>query len=99
MLNFTSQLRVGAEVREEFVRRGLSISSWARLHGFSAQLVYGVLTGRNRGLRGQSHEIAVRLGLKHGLIGSTSDIDCLALGSGQVPIVTQPPQEVGQPTT
>ena len=99
MQNSTTQLRKGAEVREEFVRRGLSISSWARLHGYSAQLVYGVLTGRNRGLRGQSHEIAVRLGLKHGLIGHTTDIDCLALCSAQTPIVAGPPQEARQPTT
>ena len=77
MQNSTTSLRSTAEIRLEFARRGLSISGWARLHGYSAQLVYGVLTGRNRGLRGQSHEIAVRLGLKHGLIGRVSDIDAL----------------------
>lgn len=76
--NITMPLRSGAQIRSEFARRGLSISGWARLHGYSAQLVYGVLTGRNRGLRGQSHEIAVRLGLKRGLIGHVSDIDTLA---------------------
>ncbi|MBD9479055.1 DNA-binding protein [Pseudoxanthomonas sp. PXM02] len=74
-------LRSGAQVRSEFARRGLSISGWARLHGYSAQLVYGVLTGRNQGLRGQSHEIAVRLGLKHGLIGRVSEIDALVQGA------------------
>ena len=79
MLNSNTTLRNGDEIRAEFARRGLSISGWARSHGYSAQLVYGVLAGRNRGLRGQSHEIAVRLGLKHGLIGRVTDID--ALGS------------------
>lgn len=81
MENSTTSLRNTAEIRLEFARRGLSISGWARLHGYSAQLVYGVLTGRNRGLRGQSHEIAVRLGLKHGLIGRVSDIDALVQGA------------------
>ncbi|WP_425607192.1 DNA-binding protein [Pseudoxanthomonas mexicana] len=81
MQNSTTSLRSTAEIRLEFARRGLSISGWARLHGYSAQLVYGVLTGRNRGLRGQSHEIAVRLGLKHGLIGRVSDIDALVQGA------------------
>jgi gp16 family phage-associated protein len=79
--NSNTPLRSGAEVRSEFSRRGLSISGWARLHGYSAQLVYGVLTGRNQGLRGQSHEIAVRLGLKHGLIGRVSDIDAFVQGT------------------
>ena len=77
----TTPLRKGEDVRAEFARRGLSISGWARLHGYSAQLVYGVLTGRNQGSRGQSHEIAVRLGLKHGLIGHVSDIDAFVQGA------------------
>ncbi|MCF3470383.1 DNA-binding protein [Stenotrophomonas maltophilia] len=63
------------EVRTEFAARGLSISDWARRHGYSAQLVYGVLKGRNRGIRGQSHDIAVRLGLKEGLIGDFADLE------------------------
>lgn len=68
----------GEEVKAEFAMRGLSISAWARNHGYSAQLVYQVLDGRKRCLRGQSHEIAVRLGMKQGIIGSTKDIDALA---------------------
>lgn len=68
-------LRTGAQVRDEFNRRGLSISEWARARGYSAQLVYQVLAGRKRCLRGQSHAIAVALGLKDGLVGSLSDID------------------------
>ncbi len=74
-MNSCTQLRNQTEIQEEFALRGISITSWAKLHGFSAQLVYAVIKGRNRGIRGQSHEIAVRLGLKHGLIGNVSDID------------------------
>lgn len=79
MIESTStHVRSEAEVRAEFARLGLSIGAWARSHGFSAQLVYQVLAGRKRALRGQSHEIAVRLGLKRGQIGSVEDIDALA---------------------
>ncbi len=69
-------------VRQEFARRGVSISSWARAHGYSKQLVYQVLAGRKRCVRGQCHEIAVRLGLKSGVIGSVADIDALGTGFG-----------------
>ncbi|MBS0570122.1 MAG: DNA-binding protein [Proteobacteria bacterium] len=55
------------EIKQEFALRGLSIGAWARSHGYPTQLVYQILAGR-KGLRGKSHEIAVRLGLKHGLI-------------------------------
>lgn len=71
-------IKTGAEVRAEFSRRGLSISAWARSHGYSAQLVYQVLAGRRGCVRGQCHEIAVRLGLKRGLIGNVTDIDALS---------------------
>jgi gp16 family phage-associated protein len=63
------------EVRHEFEVRGLSIAEWARAHGYSSQLVYQILGGRTRCLRGQSHQIAVHLGLKRGLIGSLRDVE------------------------
>lgn len=69
-------------IRQEFARRGVSISAWARAHGYSTQLVYQVLAGRKRCVRGQCHEIAVRLGLKNGVIGSVADIDALGVGAG-----------------
>ena len=68
--------RTGTDLRAEFERRGLSIAEWARVNGFSCALVYQVLAGRKRCLRGQSHQIAVRLGLKDGEIGSVEDIGC-----------------------
>lgn len=50
--------------RAEFKRAGRSISDWARSQGFEPSLVYTILSGRNRGTRGKSHEIAIKLGLK-----------------------------------
>ena len=75
-------------IRQEFARRGVSISAWARAHGYSKQLVYQVLAGRKRCVRGQCHEIAVRLGLKDGVIGSVADIDALGVGDGSQPPCT-----------
>lgn len=57
-----------AEAREEFAMQGLSISGWARENGFSANLVFDILGGRKKCLRGQSHRIAVTLGIKQGII-------------------------------
>ncbi|AWI54805.1 DNA-binding protein [Aquabacterium olei] len=62
------------EVREEFRRRGISVSDWARRQGVSAQLTYRILSGRTLGLRGQSHTICVLLGLKPGVICSANDL-------------------------
>lgn len=46
---------------------GASVAEWARLRGFSTGLVYQVLEGRRKCMRGQSHQIAVALGLKQGM--------------------------------
>jgi gp16 family phage-associated protein len=63
-----SSLRTAADVRAEFQRKGVSISSWAIANGFSTNLVFEVLAGRKKCLRGQAHNIAVKLGLKVGEI-------------------------------
>ena len=88
LVKTSAPLKSGPQVREEFAVLGLSISAWARAHGYSAQLVYQVLTGRKRCLRGQSHQIAVRLGLKRGLIGSVSQIGNLTTDSTDVQVVS-----------
>lgn len=43
---------------------GLSVVDWANERGFAVALVYAVLSGRRKCLRGESHRIAVALGLK-----------------------------------
>jgi len=73
--NLSILVRTSDQVRDEFSRRGISISEWARKRGYSAQLVYQILAGRKRCMRGQSHAIAVALGLKQGEIGTMEDLD------------------------
>lgn len=54
------------EARELLVRRGQTVSSWARQHGFTPRLVFDVLNGRLHGNYGESHRAAVLLGVKEG---------------------------------
>lgn len=51
-------------VREQFAASGTNISEWARDRGFSVSLVQSVLSGKRRCRYGESHRIAVALGLK-----------------------------------
>lgn len=61
-------LRTPEEARAELKRQGISVSSWAVANGFSVNMVFEVLSGRKKCLRGQSHNIAVKLGIKEGAI-------------------------------
>ncbi|MFZ6845843.1 DNA-binding protein [Undibacterium sp. RuTC16W] len=51
-------------VKQRFFEQGICIGDWARAHEFDAFLVYAVLSGRAKARRGESHRIAVALGLK-----------------------------------
>jgi len=62
------RVKTAAEVRAEFAYKGWSLRAWARENGFSSSLVFEVLRGRIRGTCGKSHEIAVLLGMKEGVI-------------------------------
>jgi gp16 family phage-associated protein len=62
----TTNTKTIEQVRDEFHRAGRSFAEWARDNEFNRKLVYDILAGRRRALRGQSHDIAVELGLKKG---------------------------------
>lgn len=51
-------------IRQKFEHSGLSIADWARQNNFSPDLVYSVLKSKHIPIRGESHKIAVKLGLK-----------------------------------
>lgn len=61
-------------VRSIFAESGISIAEWARTEGFSTALVYQVIEGKRQCVRGQSHRIAVALGLKEGVICDLSQL-------------------------
>jgi gp16 family phage-associated protein len=58
--------RTAADVIKEFGLRGISAAEWARQNGFSPTMVYQVLRSPTIPNRGQSHRIAVALGMKEG---------------------------------
>ncbi len=67
-------IRTPDEVKKDFKKKGISISAWSLANGFSPNLVFEVLSGRRNPTRGQTHNIAVTLGLKEGEIIQESDI-------------------------
>ncbi len=62
------KLRTPAQAREALKAKGVSITQWAIANKFSPNLVFEVLGGRKKCVRGQAHEIAVKLGIKDGEI-------------------------------
>ena len=52
------------QAQQWFRERGLAVSDWALERSFNPSLVYAVLHGRRKALRGRSFAIAVALGLK-----------------------------------
>lgn len=62
------KLRNREQVREEFFKQGISIADWARQHGFKYGQVIDVLRTDRICHRGNSHKIAVLLGIKDGVI-------------------------------
>jgi len=63
------------EARALFDRTGIPISDWAAANGFARDSVYAILDGRLKGKRGQSHKIAVALGLKKGVAAASANED------------------------
>jgi gp16 family phage-associated protein len=51
-------------IKKQLNNDGITISEWAKKNGFNPALVYVVLAGKRKCLRGKSHEIAIRLGIK-----------------------------------
>lgn len=66
-------LKTRKQVREEFSSRGWSYSAWAKQRGYSPVLVCLILNDnevnpQRKCIRGESHNIAVDLGLKNGKV-------------------------------
>lgn len=61
-------LKTLAEVRSEFVRKGIPIARWARDNKIPRNIAYAVLSGKCSGAYGAAHRAAVLLGLKDGEI-------------------------------
>lgn len=67
------KLKTREQVRAEFAYRGESVSAWAKQHGYSVNLVLEIINDDARNpkrkcVRGESHNIAVDLGIKNGQV-------------------------------
>lgn len=62
------QIKSRDEVIDDFARKGISVRGWAKRHNVCHATVRGVLSGRLSCRIGESHKIAVMLGLKDGEI-------------------------------
>ncbi|MPS96251.1 DNA-binding protein [Comamonas sp.] len=62
------KLRTPAEARAWLEYQGITIAQWARENKKSDSLVREVLAGNKKCLRGESHNIAVLLGMKEGIV-------------------------------
>lgn len=58
------ELMSPSQIINWFRSNGISVADWAKQNGFSPALVYAVMKGQRKCLRGQSHQIAVALGFK-----------------------------------
>lgn len=66
-------LKTRSQVRDDFARKGQSISGWAKDNGYSPNMVIAILADdstnpRLKCLRGEAHRIAVHLEIKDGEI-------------------------------
>ena len=52
------------QVRNLFETDGISVAEWSRQNGFPSALVYRVLRGEAKCRRGETHKIAIALGIK-----------------------------------
>lgn len=64
-------LKTRSQVREEFAAKGISFASVAKRYGFNQSLFYEILhdddeSPRRKCMRGESHNIAVTMGIKAG---------------------------------
>ncbi len=53
-----------SDIRSIFESNGISVAQWSREHGFQSALVYRVLKGDAKCRRGETHKIAIALGIK-----------------------------------
>lgn len=64
--------KCGKQAMETLNRLGMSVRGWAISNGFSPQLVRDVIKGKRSCRFGKSHQIAVKLGIKNGVIADSS---------------------------
>jgi gp16 family phage-associated protein len=78
-------IRTKEQVQEWFETHGIAISDWAKENGFTANVVYTLLSGRTRGRRGEAHRAAIALGMKPTPGSSDRDLFGPQINRGSAP--------------
>ncbi len=58
------------QIKQQFKQKGITITEWAKEHGFRREYVYFVLNGQVKAHYGKGHRIARALGLSVGERGA-----------------------------
>ncbi|MGV8918096.1 MAG: DNA-binding protein [Pseudomonas sp.] len=61
-------IRTAAQAKAWLEQQGKSVQEFAREHSVDPATTYQILAGRKKGRRGESHKVAVLLGMKIGTI-------------------------------
>ncbi|WP_297834424.1 DNA-binding protein [Pseudomonas sp.] len=69
-----SGIRTAAQAKAWLEQQGKSVQDFARDHGVDPSTTYQILSGHKKGRRGESHKVAVLLGMKVGVISSASAV-------------------------
>lgn len=56
------------QFKQKLLAQGLTVSQWARNHGYTPRQASIVLNGQSKARYGIGHEIAVKMGIKDGTI-------------------------------
>ncbi|WP_296261372.1 MULTISPECIES: DNA-binding protein [unclassified Pseudomonas] len=65
-------IRTAAQAKAWLEQQGKSVQEFARENSVDAATTYQILSGRKKGRRGESHKVAVLLGMKIGVIPTPS---------------------------
>jgi gp16 family phage-associated protein len=65
-------IRTAAQAKAWLEQQGKSVQEFARENSVDPATTYQILSGRKKGRRGESHKVAVLLGMKIGVISATS---------------------------
>jgi gp16 family phage-associated protein len=64
-------IRTAAQAKAWLEQQGKSVQEFARENSVDPATTYQILSGRKKGRRGESHKVAVLLGMKVGVIPPT----------------------------
>lgn len=56
-------MKTNQQIKDDFEKKGITISEWSLEHNFSRDLVYRILNTNRLPCRGESRRIAIALGL------------------------------------